>query len=271
MNLNAAQLWGERPDTCLSRLVLDRHAVGETQGAEALEIDAHAAQCAACSAKLLSCRQEARDFESSSFVAGRVARARALVGARPRPTLPWVAGGALATLAAAALLVVALEPGRVAPQPPGEASPPAAVRSKGGEVFSLVARRADGEVIPVLPGEALAAGDAVRFRVALEEAAYVAVVSVDSTPEITLYYPWDGDPEHMDVTPGKYLAGSVVLDEVLGPEQIIAVFCPHPIGRTELLAAARRALETHGGRVDALDRLGVACVERPVLIQKVAR
>src|SRR5262249_49944343 len=153
-----------------------------------------------------------------------------------RSRRPMVWGGALATLAAAAALVLLVR----APEEP-------AFRTKGGLQLQLIARRANGRVEAILPGGELAPGEALRFRVTSRAAGCVCVSVLDSARVVSAYVPAEGQALAFPATRERLLDGSIILDETLGPERVVAVLCKQPIAVAEVVAAGKRALARANG------------------------
>ena len=220
-----------RSDDCLSDLRLDRLRVGELEGEALDEARAHLRGCSPCRERLEALTADAEAFaaEAPPIPALRLGRT-----ARRRRT-SVLAG--LGTLAAAAALVLVIRregpsdtgegisdvppPSTTASAPPGPAS---GTRPKGGPRIGFVIRRGermfDGGVDePVHPG------DALRFHYTTTEDAQLAVLSVDGAGTVSVYYP--GGPTTAPVLAGREqsLDNSVVLDAVIGPETVFAVFC----------------------------------------------
>ncbi len=102
--------------TCAqARPLLGAHLDNELDVRSSLDIEAHLHGCAACRAELADLRalHEAAGAHLTRFVpsAALEARLATAVRGRPRPRAAWLAGGALGTLAMAALLLVLVRPG----------------------------------------------------------------------------------------------------------------------------------------------------------------
>jgi hypothetical protein len=246
-----------RPESCLSDLVLDRLVAGELR--EEGELAAHLSSCAACRDRRDQLAAERTRFPDEVFVAGLAANA-ARTGRRW-----WAFGGSAAAVAVAgaAALLLTLR----GPVEPG-------VRTKGtGLTLELIARRADGriEALPATGGRA-SPGEALRFKIRSARAAHVAVVGLDAAGVATAYAPSSGAAPSVAAATDTLLDGSVVLDETLGPERVVAVACERALSVDELVAAGKRALATAGNapaRVTAVEIAG--CAQTSVLYEKVSR
>lgn len=248
--MNVEDFVMERDPRCLSDLDIDRLLAGELDGTPAV---VHVEGCARCAARKAALEADAARFDEEIFVQGLAARA-ARQARTARKQLPW--RGLLGAVAAAVLVVAVLPRGA-----------PSGIRTKGGGALELIAKRDDGSVERVLPGDALAPGDAIRFDVQAPPDAWVAIVGVDSAQVVTPYVAGAVLPKGREVLPG-----SIVLDETLGAERIVAVFCEKPVPTDRLVEAGKRALVAAGGDPAAVVELGVAdCAQSSVLIRKVEK
>jgi hypothetical protein len=90
-------------------------------------------------------------------------------------------------------------------------------------------------------------GDQVRFVISAvpDESSFVLVASVDAAGKASIYFPYAGKESAALPGPGRWeVPGSVLLDEVLGPERVFAFFSPLPIDaevvQRELLELGQR-------------------------------
>jgi hypothetical protein len=248
----APALRRERPETCLSDLVLERFLLGEIPTAEVGPIEQHLGGCAAC-------RDRSTELAAApAQVPDMIWWRRTLRQRRARGPLSAVLAG-VAAIAAAIVIVPRLK------------GPPANdTRVKGaGFVFEVVARRPNGQVQPVSGGMALRPGDAIRFVVTAPEPGHVAVLGLDAAGHVSIYAPAADAP--LAVAAGTHeLPGSIVLDETAGDERLVAVFCATAPTRDALIAAGARALAAAGGdprRAAPLD-LGLPCRQDGLTIHK---
>ena len=144
-------------------------------------------------------------------------------------------------------------------------------RTKGGDVtLALIVRHGDGRTERVLPGGArLRPGEAIRFELSTRRAGYVGVVGIDAARAVTAYAPATGALPALAAGRAQLLDGSVVLDETLGAERIVAAVCAAPRPIDELVAAARRALARAGGDPRRVETIGSGCDEAVFTIEKV--
>jgi hypothetical protein len=92
------------------------------------------------------------------------------------------------------------------------------------------------------PGEVIAPGDAVRFSITTAVPAYVAVLSVDPAGRAFVYFPEGERAVRMPAGPDVPLPLGTRLDQTVGEERVLALFCPAPIE----VEPVRRTLERAG-------------------------
>src|SRR5262249_26740140 len=171
----------QRPESCLSDLVLDRLLAGELEGKpEMSTVRAHLASCAACATRLSEMESLSKDFAADELGLAR-AVSRTERALRGRSLRMGVAFGLIAAAAAVLLQVLPKQ------------EQPGSERIKGSGVrLELMVRHLSGKVEPVLPGASLSPGEAVRFRVSSERTGSVAVVGLDAAQNVTAYMPNTG-------------------------------------------------------------------------------
>jgi hypothetical protein len=79
------------------------------------------------------------------------------------------------------------------------------------------------------------------------------VLSVDSSGQLSTYYPASGDALVAFAGGAALLPGAVELDAARGPERVVAIFADAPLPLEPLRARLRAALDAAGGQVLALD------------------
>jgi hypothetical protein len=196
------------PD-CLSRLTCDQLLSGELADREDLE--QHCASCERCAALLARHRQERASF--------------AIPLRRPRRHRRWAAG--LATAAAALGLWLVVTPDR------GDES---GTRSKGKPAISFYWKHGDVTRKGGLR-EIVFPGDAIDFAVSTDRPAFLAIISIDGSRQASVYYPDGPVAAPLGVGRDQVLPLSVVLDDVLGLERVVGVFCDRAIPVDQLEAA----------------------------------
>jgi hypothetical protein len=208
---------------CLSAFQLDRWMMGELPPPDAETVREHLAGCPTCTeavAGMRTVREEIRALPLPS-IPGMAPSAR--------PRAPRLVLGGLA-LALAASLVVALRP-----DAPIE-------RLKGaGVALGMYVQHGD-EVRRAGPGETVSPGDAVRFSITTPVPSYVAVLSVDPVGRAFIYFPEGGRTVRMPAGPEVPLPLGTRLDETVGEERLVALFCTAPVE----LEPVRRTLERAG-------------------------
>lgn len=261
-----AYLDGQRrtvSDRCLSDFVLDAYLGGDLGQPRKGAADEHLTDCGRCRARLERLQGEAERFAvsgpplvvpASSSAGGR--------GGAVAKVATWLA------MAAAAALIVKVMPA-FAPPGPAEATKGGGVTSLALKVF--VRRAGSGRVEAVAPGEALAARDAIRFRLTPGEPGYAGVVGIDSAGSVTAYAPWEGSLSHIPAKIATTFPDSVVLDQTPGHERLVAVVCARPHEVRDVVAAAREALAAAQGRPERLGPLGLPCGQVTFSFRKAMR
>jgi hypothetical protein len=117
---------------------------------------------------------------------------------------------------------------------------------KGGASFQVYALRGEA-VFPVRADTRLAPGDRIRFVVDPGNARYLLVASVDGAGKVSVYYPPSGDRSGYVVPGRSELEGSIELDQVLGPERLLAYFSDDPLPSTEVVESLARGAEAPRG------------------------
>ena len=93
---------------------------------------------------------------------------------------------------------------------------------------------------PGTDGMRLSAGDWVQFRYKADGHTHLLVVSIDDDGVIAPLYP-DRPGTSVAILPDGWhvLAGSIILDDAVGPERIFALFSDRPLAYAELETAFR--------------------------------
>jgi hypothetical protein len=204
----------ERSPGCLSRLHCDQLLNGELEDRD--DLKRHHASCPRCTALLATHRRERAAFD----VPFAMPPARA-----PRR---WPVG--LAAVAAAFGLWLVASP---------ERHDEAGTRSKGKPALSFYVKH--GEVVREGgSGEAVVPNDAINFTVSIDAPAFLAIVSVDGAGKLSAYYPEGPAAAAIPAGNDQVLPRSVLLDDTLGRERVVAVFCDRPVLVAELAAAVAR-------------------------------
>jgi hypothetical protein len=250
-----------RPQGCLSDFALERILVGERMPpAEQAASAQHLSACAACRSR----REELAAVEAQAPDPNFWRRAEGGAFARPAWSRRLV-GGLAGAAALATVLLLSVRPHRA-----DQASSIAAdVRAKGdGLALEVVARRADGRLVPVYDGTALRPGDALRFLLNAPVAGQAAVLGLDGAGHVSVYAP-AAPVGTLAVAAGPTtLPGSIVLDDAPGEERFVALLCEAQPTRAALDAAGRRALAAGGGVPGRVPRLDLPCRQDALTIRK---
>ncbi|HJZ87507.1 MAG TPA: zf-HC2 domain-containing protein [Polyangia bacterium] len=202
-----------RPPSCPSDLRLDHFLLGELEEQETASLRAHLDSCSHCTARLAAMDSEREQF-GRQFGAWVPSKPR---GRRFRWRLWPVLS--LAAAAAAILLVVELRP---------ERGGLPTIRGKGQSRLEFYVRH-QGVVRRGSTGEAVLAGDALRFAYSSGAPGYLAVISLDGRGRATVYYPPQSTMIPIAAGDDILLPASTILDDAPGPEQIWGVFCRVPL------------------------------------------
>lgn len=250
-----ARLTRTRGQACASDLYFDRYLGGELAQSATSALELHVSACADCDARLRQLQaaraafslQGEADWEALQArlrapvpggarqpapVPGRPSGLRARMQRWPRPLYVAWASAAVALCAVVALSVFP-------PDPDDGLGTAAGLRSKGATRLSFHVLHGQ-RVREGAPGERLSPGDRVRFSVRVERPAYVTVLALDGAGHANVYYP-PGE-RAARVSPGSlfHLPASVALDNVLGPERWVALFCEVPAPLEPMRAALER-------------------------------
>lgn len=245
----------------LSEWTLRRLHTGELPGEEAARAHAHVAGCEPCQGVLAGFVQEQRRFEVevpferfASGVEGALRQPRA------EPTRPQV-NGFLVALAATVLMAVSLRPLL-------ESSTPN--RLKGGGASADLRIQGEGPQRAVVPGhtEKLLPGERVRLGYEAGPYRYVLAVSVDDLGEVSALYPEQGRSLAVNEGGGRSWLPDSREFTGRGQERVVVVLSDEPLEVEAVRAAARRAWEAAGGKVAAMQPLGVGGQETHWLLRK---
>jgi len=237
---------------CPTDLELEALLAGERGTARHRE---HAGRCPECAARLAWMRQAGRVFEEQVLPRTwpRVEPRLPQRGRRGRPG--WLLVPLAFASAAAALLLLA-------PRPPGGY---VGAKSGGGAMEIYLSRGGAGQRVG--DGAVVHPGEGLRF-VVRAPGRLAMVLTVDARGRVSRLVPAPGaEPPPAD----GLLPGGAVLDEVLGPERVFAVFLDDPSQVEAVERAARRAA---GGEADASRRLGrlpLDLEQDTLLLEKVPR
>ena len=197
----------------------------------------HLEACTVCNTRWQEVNEDKQRFEQFVF-ARTLPKVEAAVeesGAMRRPLdLRWLMPAfGLLTAGIAAFVVYAAVSGT---------SSESYLGVKGAQpVLEVFARRSEGHAFAVKRGQALKPKDRIRFVVNPAGTKYVMIASHDAKGAFTVYHPFGATESARvegDEGPKKVeLSSTVELDEVAGPEKLVAVFSEAPVMASEVEAA----------------------------------
>jgi hypothetical protein len=297
-------------DRCLSDLVLDRLALGECTPLERETARGHLGRCGSCAGAEAALAHDRRRFASETDVAAladetlaRASRTAATQGRSARRLAPLLglamAAGTGFLLWTRAPLDQNLDRDTLDSESPGDETLDTRLHrriqannktseqtsKKGGFGIELFVKHAEdpGEGRLHL-GESLHPGDRVRLRLAASPArqtgleaprggeSYLAVLAVDTTAQVSVYYPPDS-PTALLADPAQVLLpGAIELDGALGGEVILAFSCPGPVAVRALIDAVQEAIDPRQVTTNpaaAVGGVNTPCVVARYRIEKV--
>ncbi len=241
-------------DGHLTELSLERYLAGEVVSDE---IQAHIDVCDVCAQRLESMRKDAASF----------------IGRPPSPPQRSLAPvyGALLAAAAAVAIYVAIPQGDGSgnEREPGTSwvEPAEYFRVKGSLNVEFFLNRSE-VVTKAKDDDAVYAGDRVGFRVSTPTAGHLMIAGIDGKGEAYLCYPQDNGGRSKAFGPTKSLTTldqAIVLDEILGREDLVAVFCEDAI-EFQQVAGALKGLRS-GQSVDKILE-SQRCRQRTIRLMK---
>ncbi|MBW2735913.1 MAG: DUF4384 domain-containing protein [Deltaproteobacteria bacterium] len=213
----------------------------------------HLAQCSICASELELLRTHATEYEAR--MGDHQARLlQSLEGqGSTLPVRRWLRPSLLALAATvAAISLVALMGERAAPTHAND------ITFKGALAVEIVAKRGDTQR-EVKDDTRLRAGDALRLMITTATPGYLTVFSIDGRRAISRWYPERANqpPLSLERSGRHTLAGSIVLDDALGPEQVFVVFSPTSFDPLAIHERAKKLLERDPTRSWRSNDLGV--------------
>jgi hypothetical protein len=214
---------------CLSDLQIDEILIAEARkqapNPEHQAALGHTLHCPSCAEKLAHMRVFQAEFSNQLPLATISAETliRLEEKKRDRQRVSWrtiwrraLIGGLAA--ATAAMLVVVLLPKRLE-DANGE-------RLKGAISLGIFCNRG-GSVFRGLSGGSYLPGDKLRFIVGTKQATFDAVFNIEQSGKVTVFYPLQNEHAAAGAAaPERVLPGAVELDQALGKEYLIGIFCP---------------------------------------------
>ncbi len=212
----------------ISNFMLERYAVGELTGAELAAVEA-----ALAADPMLRERADAMRKARDQFLADEPYAAFRVLHEQRKATSTrkrfgfWLPTGlALAAAATLALLTALPDEGE---------------RIKGDGVGLTVALVSDTTPKPLASGAVVHAGDRLQLAYDAGPYAYIALIGIDGSGAMTVYYPEAG--EVMALRPGDARAAfpfSLTLDATPGQETMTAVFAEQPLPLRRIQEAVRK-------------------------------
>jgi hypothetical protein len=131
------------------------------------------------------------------------------------------------------------------------------LRTKGGNSLSFYVKRGE-DVHRGRLRERLVEGDQLRFSYTAMTPQYLAILSLDGAGRANQYYPAGPRAAWIDAGADMLLPSAVELDDVLGEERIVALFCDSAVQVAPLLAAlSAKQIDLHRPNGCTLDELVV--------------
>jgi hypothetical protein len=219
---------------------LRRHRLGELTGADRERVSAHVAACETCRARLAALEAEQQSFLAKTDIATESARILERLEQREAAAEQSLAARIIAFIVdprrrpaiALALVLLFIAPIALIVQPERRGN-----RTKGSVALEMFVNAPNGPRL-ASNGERLKEGDQIQFRYRAAGKRYVFVVSVAGQGALEPLYP-DTPAKSIPISPDgmHVLEGSVILDEVRGPERIFAFFSDRPLSFEEVKAA----------------------------------
>jgi hypothetical protein len=245
----------------IGELTLRRRRAGEELGAEGPAIEAHAASCPECRARLRALDEEQRRFEQEisfdRFAAG-VERAARNPRVAPRPlAVPARVWAPVLAMAAGVALLVTLGP----LENGVDRGLRARDRIKGGAGMIVRVAGNDGQRSARVDGsEPLARGEKLRLGYQPGGHRYLLSLSIDDRGTVTPIYPEQGRslsiPESGAAGTTRFLPDSMELTGT-GVERIVVLLSDTPIDVAAATRAAHAAYDRAGGDLLRLPPLGL--------------
>jgi hypothetical protein len=245
---------------------LELEAVIATEEAALAAHGAHLKDCEHCAARLGWMRDAAQAFNMVVFPSTREKVVRRIMGGSWPGWWKWLVPLPIAAATAAAAIVLLVRPPEPEPDYVG-------VKGLGGPALEVYVGEAgpEGKVRRLVDGDRVHPGDGLRF-VAQAPGKRVFIVTVDARGQVSKLYPASGTEP---VPASGILPGGAVLDAVMGPERVYAVYVPADVTTIDLreVEAAARGVAEKGGpdAVRRMEMLPVEAEQQSVLLEKVPK
>jgi hypothetical protein len=240
----------ERSEACLSDLGFDEWHAGELDPDTENRASEHVTSCERC--RIRKARLDAQRAQFIERSPSAPARKENVAPRRLGVVIRAFAGAALSAAALVALFI-AFSPGS---REQGD-------RVKGSHRLGFFVRRGE-DTLEGMPGQRVFPGDQLRFVVTMREAAHVAVLSRDGAGKASVYFPTTGThAQRLAESAARPLDGAIELDDTLGRERILGVFCPESFELEPLRRALEAQAELRPPAGCALDELDVTKAGQP--------
>jgi hypothetical protein len=249
---------------------LERYELGELDAAARGAIELHLGACEACKARLdqLSLERKRFDHETDA-VAQSVAILARLEAQAPRTSPVGFWRPLAVSLAVALLLVIALP--RLHQDDDPSRGHSGVTRIKGEAIALETFVNAPGGPKRLDPDATLTSGDQIQFRYKAGGHRYLMILSIDAKSVSPLYPSEPGGSLSVEPDGLHVLEGSIILDEVVGPERIVALFSDRALDFEEVKKLVESKLGGDPRRIEHLDHLeglGPGIEQRTVLLHK---
>ena len=221
-------------DRRFTDLELERQLAGDLPADRAFDAQATDAD----RARLAELRAEHEAFLRSVDVDNEVKRIQQRVArAAPEKRVWWRWLVPASTLAAAAAVLLVLWR-RDSPHQPDDND----IQVKGDEITLVVHMQTESGSRRLTTGDDVTAGDRLRFEVNAAKPGFIALVGVDGSGLVSIYFPLGG-VEPVPFDPKEHLLpGAIQLDATPGDEKFYAFYAPTPFA----LDAVKRAVTQNG-------------------------
>ena len=250
----------------LAEVAMELWLLGELRGDQVEAASAHIAVCAECRASYDSLQDAANEFEASvhARTAPRVLHRLAARHQQPRSNRPVWYSSILALASLGLLLLVRTGHHKQA------VTESAAILEKGSPSLAVFVRRHSGRVSRLVDGARVDPGDLLRFAVDPGPYPYLLIASVDATGRVSIYLPFGGR-QSLAVAPNRRYEpdSSIELDDVRGPERIVAFFSQQPLQAAQVTGVLARVGKGGSGAIRGQSRVEVSgSYEDSLLLEK---
>jgi hypothetical protein len=206
-----------KSEDCLSNLEIDLFLADNSLLSQ--DKQAHLKKCRTCSARLTKMQEDSRLFaEKVDLVNLSVGTLENIQTTKPKRAffmLPVVAGIMSVFVVLATLFII-------------ENFNDDKTRLKSGPSFGfMVKRKIDGQVQIGERKAAYRKGDLLRFYTSSSQPLYFSIYDVESSGEVSVFLPFvKRHAVGIEAGTKNFIEGSIVLDDSLGKEYLVGVFCP---------------------------------------------